>query len=369
MLFRRATSRDERYRIVEFICRDEKGEIYETYVDGLPISRAFLSEDEAIDIETRISDMVSSGRLTVKRRGAQTRIAVTSVSITRAGRLIRVELHTGRVHTKSASEVSKSVQAASSLGGGASALRMFPLPLWRMSLRVKKYVENESFLDFIELLESVKPLSEERGITEFDGKTVHPISTRTILSEFKMYSKGFVNRRKGDCRTLILLDRSLSMANPWSLWDEIPKMRLGQFLVRVVQTLQFNNHLFSFGRDVREEDDPYRVKAVDDETRLDLALKEADLYSPECLIIVTDGRPIYSTDTSLKEMSRECIYMLDSLAHSEVKVLIIMLGRDPEMLRFYEALGENPKVSLLDLSAENHGLIKMVHTLSRYIYG
>ena len=368
MLFRSASSRDERYLIVEVVCRDEGGEAYEAYLDGLPVSKTFLSEAEAVDIESKILDAIASGRLTVENRETRAKRTVTSVSVRRIGRLIRVELHLDHFERHPIRR-SKHVWGETSQRCGTYAPRMFPIPLWRMSQTVKEYVENGDLLDFLELLESVKPLSEERGITEFDGKTIHPISTRTIFSEFKIYSKGLVSRRRRDCRTLILLDRSLSMANPWSVWDEIPKMRIGQFLVKVIETVHFNNHIFSFGRDVREEDDPYRVKPVDGETRLDLALKEADLYSPERLIVITDGRPLYSTDVSVMEMSQECIYRLDSLARSGIKILIIMLGRDPEMLMFYEELSENPKVSLLDLSAENHGLIKMVYAISRYIYG
>ena len=319
--------------------------------------------------------MITSGRLTVKCKDDENKKTITSISIKRVGHIIRVELQTSqrlkakRIHSKPNHLISpKSVGVKTSLMEVKPNIKMFPMPLWRISLMIKEYIESQRFLDFLDLLESVKPLSEERGITEFDGKTVHPISIRTLLSEFRIYSRGLVNRRKRECRTLILLDRSLSMVNPWSPWDEIPKIKLGQFLARVIQMLQFNNHLFSFGKDVREEEDPYTVRAVDEETRLDLALKEADLYNPEHLIIITDGRPIYSKNVPLNQMSRECMHVLDTLSHSGVTILVILLGREPEMLNFYETLGGSSGVSLLDLSVENHGLVKMVHTISRYIY-
>ncbi len=366
MLFRRSSSRDEKYYTVEFVCDEMINQVYNIYLDGFPLSRAFLSETEVNNLETKLWNLISSGRLIIKHKSKdyEKKKEIHSISINKYGRNIKVKLSTKRMKVSFSpfQYASKTVDSKS-----GSAINMFPISLWRMTLKVKEYVESHRFQDFLDLVESTRPLSEERGITEFDGKSVHPISTRTILSEFKIYSKGIINRQKKDCRTLILLDRSLSMINPWSPWDNIPKIEIAQFIAKIIQYLQFNNHLFSFGEDVREEEDPYLISANDQETRLDLALKEAVIFNPEFLIVITDGRPVYSKGVPTERMSRECIHLLDALSRSGVNILIVMLGRDPDMLSFYEELNYNSNLFLLDLSVENHGLIKMVHTIARYI--
>ncbi|RJS85815.1 hypothetical protein CW702_00620 [Candidatus Bathyarchaeota archaeon] len=365
MLFRNVPSRDEKYYIVEFICGESGGEAYSIYFDGLPLYKAFLTEEETRFLRKKLWDMVISKRLVVMERGTDRKKDIINFTVTRMNRRIKVKIFVDKdgSETKPLASGFKSLRTSTD-----TQLQIQPVSSWSMSLKIKEYVENREFREFIDLLETMKPLYEERGITEFDGKSIHPISTRTILSEFRIYSKGLLKKRRRDCRTLIFVDRSLSMSNPWSPWDELTKINIAQFLAKVIQQLHFNSHIFSFGENVLEEEDPYSISASDAETRLDLALKEADNYSPEFLVIITDGRPIYSRSVPMEKMSRECIYLLDVLSRSGVNILIAMLGRDPEMLTFYNELAYSPKVFLLDLSPQNYGLLKMMHTIAHYIY-
>ena len=359
MFRRRILSKDERYYLVEVECRDKNHNLYEVYLNGSRLSRAFLSEEDLRELESKIINLINSGKLMINHRRIETRGSITSISIKRAGELLKVELQTD-------SKLKKPKEKIRPLPYEID-IKMHPTLTWRISQKIKKLIEEDDPQEFINLLNSISPLVEERGITEFDGKTIHPISIKTILSRMEIYSKGLINKHKRESRTIILLDRSLSMANPWSPWDAIPKIRIGRFLVKVIQNLQYNNHLFSFGEYAREEADPLLVEAIDDETRLDLALKEVELYYPEKLVVITDGRPVYSADISFEKLSEECIYMLDSLSRSGVRILIIMLGRDPDLLKFYRMLEENDNVSLIHLSAEKHNLINLLHALSTYL--
>lgn len=363
MFFKKPPSKDENYYLVEFVCKDEEDNLYNVFINGSPVSRIFIDEEKIHDIESEIKALIASGKLTVSHYRMKNIDSVMLSSTKRIGNLIRVELFTDNKLTVEGKTISKPLRNITP----PKSIKMIPVSQREISREVRKYTKNQDFFDFAELLKSFNPMAEEKGITEFDGKTIHPISMKTIPSALRVYSKGFINRHKKESRTILLLDRSLSMANAWSTWEEISKIRIERFLARVIQTFQFNNHVFSFGKDLREEEDLFSIEATDEETRLELALKEVELHNPEKLIIITDARPVYSPKTSTEELCNECILMLDALSRSGVKILIILLGYDSEMFRFYQMLKENPDVSLIEISDEKRGFVKMLYKLSDYI--
>lgn len=373
MFLRRAPSKDERYYIIEFLCIDDEGRFLNVYLDDTLLYRAFVNESFLKFLNSKIADLISKGRLKVKINKTSIKCGVASFSIKKFNRLIVVKLKPDKLeYAGSSMDALKSEMNACGFGISSfkarSNLMMSSLSMWRASSTIIEIIKNRELWEFIKLLESFRPVSEEKGITEFDGKTIHPISMKTLLSEFKIYSRGLIKRRAKDGRTVILLDRSLSMGNNWSPLSDTSKIEIGRFLAWVIQNLHPNNHLFSFGRDIRDENDPYDIPAVDVETRLDKALREINLYNPEYLIIITDGRPIYSPKMPPKVIIERCIYTLDALSNSGVKILIVMLGHDPEMFTFYNLLKEAQNVTLVDLSAEDSSMVRMVQHISRYTY-
>jgi len=358
LFLRNVRSEDKRYYLVKFVCEDEQGGRHSVYMRGLYTPRVFVRKEVKDNLKPLIEEALSKGWMTIDspERGEE---KVEVESIRTEGRTIVVKLlarnvsrveeeipeFTGRVYPKTSIE---------------------SLTVWEMSEEILRYVRENKFYEFVELLQSFKPMVEERGITDFDGKTIHPLTMRTLLSELRIYSKGLLRTLKKESRTAILLDRSVSMANPWSLWEEESKMRIGGFLARVMQVLQCNNLLFSFGKDIKPEQDVEDVKPIDEETRLDKALEEVVSYDPERLIVLTDGRPVYSPNLETGELCKSCIEILDTMANSRGKILIVMLGRDWDMLKFYRMLEDKPMVTLVELSA-NEDVVEMMHKLSGWI--
>ena len=362
MFHRRIPSDDEDYYLVDFECRDLSGNLYNIYLGGKFLSRVSIRGRDLNKLEDYVKNLIESGRLRIDHPRLERKGEVVLSSIKRMNRLVRVELRTDSIL-----EVEDVPLPPIILNVPRRSLVMTPLSTWSISERVEECIRTGDFYGMIELLESVKPVVEERGITKFDGRTVHPISTRTLLSRMEIYSKGLRMVSGRECRTILLLDRSLSMGNPWSRWEEVPKIEVGRLMVEVIRALQPVNHIFSFGSDVREEDEPRSITASDRETRLDLALKEVELYNPEKLVIITDGKPVYSPRKPLEDMCNECIYMLDALSRSGVNILIIMLGNDIDMFKFYRMLKENPRVTLIDISSRGKGFTELLYKFSRFI--
>ncbi len=350
MFSRRPTSEDRRVRIIAFELEEGAGR--GVYVDGAYTSRAFFEEG---DVGRYVEALIDEGRLTLDADG-ENRPEVASVE--EEGDLVKVVLRGWRED-----EIRHRFFFPSRRGRRP---RMHPVLDHDVARQFRRALERGSFYDFVELLQSFTPVIEEREVTPFDGRSVHPISARTILSEMKAYSRGLVERRKREARTVILLDRSVSMANAWSLWEEHPKIAVGRFLARVVDAVQYNNVLYSFGSGITRVEDPDGVEPGDEETRLDVAMGEASLLEPERVVVITDGRPVYSPRLDTEGLCDGAVEMLDSLGRSGVEVLAVLIGEDPEMGRFYERLGQNPAVTLVKLS-EGGDVVRMMQRLAEWL--
>jgi len=355
MFSRRPTSEDRR---VYLACFELEGEAHGgrgVYIDGAYTSRGFVAEDER-SLRERLERLIEEGRLTLDAEGAQ-RPVISSV--TRRGDVITVRLRGPPVERPRRRLLPlRPIRRRRH--------RMHPVLDYDIARRVREMLERDQFYEFVELLESFTPLIEEREVTAFDGKTVHPVSTRTLLSEMTVYSKGLVRRRKREARTVVLLDRSVSMANPWSLWEEYPKIKVGRFLAKVVDAVQYNNALYSFGLGIRPEKSADDVEPRDEETRLDLALREAALLEPERLVVITDGKPVYSPDLETEGLCDSAVEMLDAMGRSGVRVLIVLLGYDYDMVRFYQRLERNPSVTLIELAATSD-VVEMMQKLADWL--
>jgi len=207
MFARRPTSEDRRVYLARFEFEGQSGGVY---LDGAYTTRGFVSEDER-ELRRRLERLIEEGRLSLDA-GGKNRPEI--VSVDRRGDIITVKIR-GRPVERAGLRLPRLTRR--------ERHRMHPVLDYDLARRVREMLERNQFYDFVELLESFTPLIEERGVTPFDGKTIHPISTRTILSEMNVYSKGLSPRHKREARTAILLDRSMSMANAWSLWEEYPR--------------------------------------------------------------------------------------------------------------------------------------------------
>jgi len=353
MFSRRPTSEDRRVYLAYFEFEDHGGR--GVYIDGAYTSRGFVAEGET-ELRRRLEGLIAEGRLTLDAEGVH---RPTVASVDRRGDVITVRLRGAPVERRR--------RRLLSLGRGRRReRRMHPVLDYDIARRVREMLERDRFYEFVELLESFTPLMEEREVTPFDGRTVHPVSTRTLLSEMTVYSKGLVPRHKREARTVILLDRSVSMANAWSLWEEYPKIKVGRFLAKVVNAVQLNNALYSFGADLRPEEDAATVQPEDGETRLDRALGEAALLEPERLVVITDGKPVYSPGLETEGLCDSAVEMLDAMSRSGVQVLAVLLGYDYDMVRFYQRLERNPSVTLIELAAGSD-VVEMMHKLADWL--
>jgi len=355
MLRRRPTSEDKRLYLACFEIEGGARLGRGVYIDGAYTSRGFVSEDEA-ELRQRLEGLIGEGQLTLDAEGA---LRPTIVSVERHGDMISVRLK--------GPPVERPRRRIIPLGPSRRRRqRMHPVLDYDIARRVREMLEKDRFYEFVELLESFTHLIEEREVTPFDGRTVHPVSTRTLLSEMTVYSKGLRPRHKREERTAILLDRSVSMANAWSLWEEYPKIKVGRFLAKVVDAVQYNNALYSFGSDLRREVTPDAVEPEDEETRLDIALGEVALLEPRRLVVITDGKPVYSEGLDTDGLCDSAMEMLDAMSRSGVLVLVVLLGYDYDMVRFYQSLERNPSVALIEL-ASGGDIVKMMHKLADWL--
>lgn len=355
MISRRPTSEDRRVYLASFEYEGDDRHGRGVYIDGAYTSRGFVAEDEE-ELRRRLEVLIEEGRLTLDAKGA---VRPTVSAVERRGDVITVTLR-GQPVQRPLRRPLPVVPAR------RRRHRMHPLLDIDITRQVREMIEKDRFQEFVELLESFTPLIEEREVTPFDGRTVHPVSTRTILSEMTVYSKGLVPRRKREARTAILLDRSVSMANAWSLWEDYPKIKVGRFFAKVVGAVQFNNALYSFGADLRPEESADDVEPGDEETRLDLALRDAALLEPERLVVITDGKPVYSPGLETEELCGSAVEMLDAMGRSGVRVLALLLGFDYDMVRFYQMLDRNPSVTLIELAAGSD-IVEMMQKLADWL--
>jgi len=143
-------------------------------------------------------------------------------------------------------------------------------------------------------------------------------------------------------------------------------MRVGRFLSNVVEAVQSNRTLYSFGLGVQPERSAEDIRPRDEETRLDLALKEAALLDLERIVIITDGKPVYSPGSETEELCDEALETLDAMARAGVLVLVVLLGYDYDMVRFYKRLEQNPSITLIELAASSD-VAEMMQKLSGWL--
>ena len=209
---------------------------------------------------------------------------------------------------------------------GASTGRIY-VEKHEMEQQVRELIEENRIYDFVELLEAYKPVTDE-GFDGFYGRNIHPMTSMTLGTGEGEHER-HVPRRGRDARTLVLLDRGISMADPCSLWEQYPKIKVARFLANVVAVSHLNAAVYSFGESMRMEHSPDDVEPLAEATRLDAALRQVSLLEPERLVILTD-KTVYVDGVDTESREREVA--LDELGRSGAQTLIITLGKDGERL-------------------------------------
>lgn len=321
-----------------------------TWLDGTPTGRIYV---EKRDMAQQVRELIEDGKLTLDPEGRKPVL----VSVRGSGGFYAAILEDPEAVEEEAQ--------ASPLGEMRPAQPcMQPVISYDEERNVIRLIKENRFHDFVELLEAYKPMIEEDP-TGFDGRSIHPVTTRTLVTEMKAYSRRLRPRRGKDARTLVLLDRGASMADPCSLWEQYPKIKVARFLANAVAASHSNAAVYSFGGTLRMEYSPDDVEPLDEKTRLDAALRQVSLFEPERLVILTD-KPVYIDGVGTEEDCEKAVGLLDVLGGSGVQTLIITLGRDREMERFHRRLEHTPGTLVSPLS-KGGDLVCTTHRLAEWI--
>jgi len=298
-----------------------------TWLDGSPTGRIYI---EKRDMEQQVRELIEDGKLTLDPEGRRKPVLV---SVRGSGGFYAAILEDPEAEEAQVKQPGKMRPTQPS---------MQPVTSYDEERNMIRLIEENRFYDFVELLETYKPMIDEEDLTEFNGRSTHSMTTRTLVTEMKAYSKGHRPRMDREARTVVLLDRGVSMADPWSLWEQYPKIMVARFLANAVAASHSNAAVYSFGDNLRREHSPEGVEPLDEETRLDVALRHVSLLEPERLVILTDSKPVCIDGVDTDEDSEKAVGLLDALGRSGVQTLIFTLGQNSEMERFYARLGHTP---------------------------
>ena len=322
-----------------------------TWLDGILTDRIYV---EKHDMEQQVQDLIKGGRLTLDRKGEKKPILV---SVKGSGGFYVAILEDPEAVDDEVKEKHKGKTLT-------AQPYMQPFTNYDEERNAIQLIEENRFLDFVELLEAYKPKKEE-NLVVFDGSSIHPLSTRTLVSEMKVHGREVSSRRDKGLRTVILVDRRVSMAKPWSLWEQYTKIRVARFLANVVMTTHSNVAVYSYGNTLKMEHSLEDVEPSDEETRLDLALRKVSLFEPERLVILTDNKPVYIEGVETDEDCEKAIELLDAFGRSGVQTLIFTLGRNNEMEKFYNQLTHTLDI-LVVLLKTGGDLIRMMHRIAEW---
>jgi hypothetical protein len=301
-----------------------------TWLDGSPADRVYV---EKRDMEQQVRDLIEEGRLTIGPEGGMKPVLV---SVGGSGGFYAAILENPEA-------VEEEAQASQPEDVRPAQPCMQPVVSYDEERNAIRLIEENRFYDFVELLEAYKPVIEE-DLTGFDGRTIHLVSARTLATEMVVCGGGAGPRGGREARTVVLLDRGVSMAEPWSLWEQYPKITVARFLANAVAASHSNAAVYSFGETLRMEHSPDDVEPLDGESRLDEALRHVSLLEPERLVILTDGKPVHIDGVETDEDCEKAVRLLDAMGRSGVQTLILTLGRDREMERLYSRLEHTPGV-------------------------
>ena len=315
-----------------------------TWLDGSPVGRIYV---EKRDIKQQVWELIKNGRLTLDPEGRRKPLLV---SVRGSGGFYAAILEDPeRADRRSPRETRLTPPS------------MLPVTGYDEERHVIQLMEENRYIDFVELLEAYKPAPR---IDHRHDADIHPMIAKTLATERRIYGAGPVNEKEK--RTLLLLDRNASMAEPWSLWERHTKITAAKFLANALAAAHPNTAVCSFGKTFRHEYSPDDVKPLDTETRLDAALRQAILLEPESLVIFTDGRPTRKAGVDTLASCMETVALLDALGGSGVQTLILTLGEDTNMEKMYSRLMQSPGIHVAPLKTGGD-LVRMMKAIAYWL--
>jgi hypothetical protein len=315
-----------------------------TWLDGRPVGRIYV---EKRDIKRQVWELIKEGRLTLDPEGRRRPLLV---SVRGSGGFYAAILEDPeRADGRSPRETRPTPPS------------MLPVTGYDEERHLIRLMEENRYIDFVELLEAYKPASK---IDHGPDEPIHPMIAKTLATERRIHDAGPVSEKEK--RTLLLLDRNASMAETWSLWERHTKITAAKFLANALAAAHPNTAVCSFGKTFRQEHTPDDVKPMDTETRLDNALRQAMLLEPESLVIITDGRPIRYAGVDAPASCMETAALLDALSGSGVQTLIFTLGKDTKMERLYSRLMQSPGIHMAPLKTGGD-LVRMMKTIAGWL--
>jgi hypothetical protein len=320
------------------------------WLDGNPAGRIYVEKHE---MEQQVGDMIDEGRLTLDPEGRRKPLLV---SVRGSGGFYAAVL-------EDPEEAEREAETRRPWSTRSPQPCMQPVTGYDEERNAIQLIEDNRFHDFVELLAVYKPKTVE-GPAGSDGKAIHLLTRSTLAAEKVEHEEHGPKGR--DARTLVLVDRGVSMADPWSLWEQYPKIKVARFLANAVAASHPNAAIFSFGETLRRERSPDDAEPLDEETRLDAALRQVSLFEPERLVILTDGKPVRVYGFDADEGCEEAVASLDALARSGTQTLIFTLGRNGEMERFYSRLRHTPGARVVPLSIGGD-VVRMMHELADWV--
>ncbi|MCW4050230.1 MAG: VWA domain-containing protein [Candidatus Bathyarchaeota archaeon] len=293
-----------------------------TYVDGKKTSHIFI---EKHDLEQQVKEYIDEGRLTLDLEGKK---RPDLIYFGGGGGFYAAILEDPEAKIATPAVDSSQVTRP----------HMQPVTNYDEDRNALRIIREKRHYDFLELLGSY----------------------RQTVNDYKAAP------RMKNTRTALLLDSSESMVEPWSLWEQYQKITIAQFLAGVITLAQVNTSIHSVGAEIKHIHDASEVEPKGKETRLDQALGEVLLQEPERVVVITDGKPVSIIGEDTETENEKTVELLSSLARSNLDVLVVLLGDDPDMKRHYMQLEEEPGVQLIELSTGGD-FTKMMHRLASWL--
>jgi len=305
-----------------------------TWLDGKPVGRIYV---EKHDMEQQVTALIEEGRLTLDPEGAR---KPALVSVGGSGGFYAAIL-----------EDPETAEAEQSTPTPPARPSMQPVTSYDEERHVIQLIEENRYHGFVELLEAYRPVIREDP-DDLNREPIHAMNPFRNAEETILHGGG-ASPRGRDSRTMVLIDRGAGMAEPWSLWEQYPKIVVARFLANAVAAIHPNTAIYSFGQTLRMERSPDIVEPLDAETRLEAALRHVPLAKPERLVILTGGKGCENRENAAR--------LLDSLSRSGVQTLLLSLDKHGE--RLTGRLADTPGVIALPLTTGGD-VVRMMHGIA-----
>jgi hypothetical protein len=307
-----------------------------TWLDGNPVGRIYVEKHE---MEQQVKALIGEGRLTLDPEGTRKPVFV---SVGGSGGFYAAIL-----------EDPQAAEAEQSTPTPLARSSMQPVTSYDEERHVIQLIAGNRYHEFVELIEAYKPVIIEDP-DRLDGSPIQPVNPWRHAEEMILHGGGAIPKGRYS-RTMVLIDRGADMAEPWSLWEQYPKIVVARFLANAVAVSHPNTAVYSFGQTLKMERSPDDVEPLDAETRLDAALRHVPLAKPERLVILTGGDGCENRENTAG--------LLDSLSRSGVQTLLLSLGKNGDREWLTSRLADIPGVTVLPLNIGGD-VVRMMHGIA-----